>query len=132
MLTIMNSMGCLRRLFCCCCPEDNKEYVEYENYRAYPGPRVTFPDPKVDHPQYLSRRYDAPDTVVINGGSQDSVFGSIREKLSSWSLPKSNSTLITERVQKFDEFLDEEYANQESFINQDAVSVTSRLSEIFE
>ena len=125
-------MGCLRRLFCCCCPEDSKD-TEHENYRAYPGhkyPRVKYPDPEFNHPQYLSRGYNDEQPLVIN--PQDSVFVSIREKLSSWSLPKSNSTLVTERVNKFDEFLDEEYNNQESFINQDAVSVTSRLSEMFE
>jgi len=127
---MLNSMGCLRRIFCCCCPPEQIVQDDTYEYRAYPGPKL--PDPQINHPQYLSRVYSDEQPLVINGGSQDSIFISIREKLSSWSLPTTNSTLITERVNKFDEFLDEDYSNQESFINQDAISVTSRLSEIFE
>lgn len=141
-------MGCLRRICCyCCCPGDDSVYEElsggyvggygytgdytgdYTSSKAYPGPRYPI---HVQSPVTNNTMADVSEEPIrVNGGSQDSLFFTIREKLSSWSLPKSKIIRQEERIHKFDEFLDEE-DQSEAFRDQDAVSVTSRLSDIFE
>ena len=121
-------MGCLRRICCFCCPGDDSVYEELSGgyVGGYSGD---------DYPRYpiLNNTMDevSEEPIHVNGGSQDSLFYTIREKLSSWSLPKSKIIQQEERIHKFDEFLDEEDQN-EAFRDQDAVSVTSRLSDVFE
>jgi len=125
-------MGCLRRICCFCCPGDDSVYEELsggyvggysgDGYPRYP-PRYPILNNTMDEV--------SEEPLQVNGGSQDSLFFTIREKLSSWSLPKSKIIQQEERIHKFDEFLNEEDQN-EAFRDQDAVSVTSRLSDVFE
>ena len=64
--------------------------------------------------------------VVVDGNSSESMFFTLKNTLSSWSLPK-NKSIRRERIRKFDEFIDEE---PEGFEDQDVVSVSSSLSEL--
>jgi len=105
---------------CCCCPRDYAEYDVILGVRESNKLNSKVPAENIEVP------------IQVNGGSQDSIFVNMRNKMSSWSLPKSQrvESRREERIHKFDEFLSEE--ERLPFDDQDAVSVTSRLSEILE
>ena len=111
---LTTSMGFLNYLCCCFFPRDYGEY-----------------DVILGLDNIHSKVHAEKIPIQVNGGSQDSIFLNIRNKMSSWSLPKSQS-IREERIHKFDEFLSQESQELQPFDDQEAVSVTSRLSEILE
>lgn len=111
-------MQCLYKL--CCCPKSPKKQ-SYEEVRKEPN------EPKEEPLTVHAEDQDCVDCV--DSASVFEGFQSIRNMLSSWSLPKHKEVMQFNNIRKFDEFLEESVPDID---DQDVVSASSNLSELFE
>ena len=101
----MICMDCIRFM---CCVKDNRKSSDSES--------------------------ENDDVLVVNANSNSSIWSSIRDKISEWSLPQRQDTV--ERIRRFDEYLaletTREMTDQGFSDHGSVVSVNSDISQIFD